>query len=68
MRDFSRRAIVALGHLSQRRKENADMTRKAAAVIGATLLALAGCNTAEGVGEDLESAGEAIDEEAEEHD
>ncbi len=33
----------------------------------AALLALAACNTAEGIGEDLESAGEAIDEEAEEH-
>lgn len=32
----------------------------------AALLALAGCNTAEGVGEDLQSAGQAIDEEAEE--
>ncbi len=34
----------------------------------AALLALTACNTAEGIGEDLESAGEAIDEEAEEHD
>ena len=33
----------------------------------AVLFALAACNTAEGIGEDLESAGEAIDEEAEEH-
>lgn len=30
------------------------------------LLAVAGCNTAEGFGQDLESAGSAIEEEAEE--
>jgi len=29
------------------------------------LLAVAGCNTAEGIGEDIEAAGEAIEEEAE---
>jgi len=40
---------------------------KPVTLIAAALLALAGCNTAEGVGEDIESAGEAIDEEAEEH-
>ena len=33
----------------------------------AALVALTACNTTEGIGEDLESAGEAIDEEAEEH-
>lgn len=31
-------------------------------------LLLAGCNTIEGLGEDVETAGEAIEEEAEEHD
>jgi predicted small secreted protein len=29
------------------------------------LLVVAGCNTAEGIGEDVEAAGEAIEEEAE---
>lgn len=30
-----------------------------------SILALAGCNTVEGLGQDLENAGEAIEEEAE---
>lgn len=40
----------------------------AAAVIGISGMAaaLVGCNTVEGVGEDVEAAGEAIDDEAEE--
>jgi len=36
--------------------------------MGGYLLALAGCNTIEGMGEDLEAGGEAIEEEANEHD
>jgi len=40
----------------------------AAAVVGVSGMAaaLSGCNTVEGVGEDVEAAGDAIDEEAEE--
>ena len=41
--------------------------RKLGIVSAAALLAgIAGCNTIEGVGEDVEAAGEAIEEEAEE--
>jgi predicted small secreted protein len=36
--------------------------------VAAAALLLAGCNTMEGFGEDVESAGEAIEEEAEESD
>lgn len=37
----------------------------AAAACGAIALAVAGCNTVEGVGEDVEATGEALDEAAE---
>lgn len=37
-----------------------------AASIAALLLGLAGCNTVEGLGEDIESAGDAIEDEADE--
>lgn len=37
------------------------------AVLLALPVALSGCNTVEGVGEDIESAGDALDDEAEEH-
>ena len=36
-------------------------------LIGAFSGGLAGCNTMEGLGEDLEAGGEALEEEAEEH-
>jgi predicted small secreted protein len=38
------------------------------ALLSATLFGLAACNTMKGVGEDVEEAGEEIQEEAEEHD
>jgi predicted small secreted protein len=34
---------------------------------GTLLVAISGCNTMEGVGEDMEDAGDKIQEEAEEH-
>lgn len=34
---------------------------------GSTSFAISGCNTTEGVGEDIEAAGQAIDKNAEEH-
>lgn len=37
-------------------------------LLGGYLITLAGCNTVEGMGEDLEAGGEAIEEEANEHD
>lgn len=36
------------------------------AVLGSSLVALTGCNTTAGIGKDIEAAGEAINEEAEE--
>lgn len=39
-----------------------------AVLLAAFVLPLAACNTVEGVGEDIESAGDALDDEAEEHD
>lgn len=41
--------------------------RTIAALASAAMLALAACNTIEGIGEDLQAAGRAIDKEAEEH-
>lgn len=44
-----------------------EMIRKLSILSIAALMAgIAGCNTVEGVGEDVEAAGEAIEEEAEE--
>jgi predicted small secreted protein len=65
---MARRGVHATASRCNRERTQAAMTSKATAMICAALLALAGCNTAEGIGEDLESAGEAIDQEAEEHD
>jgi predicted small secreted protein len=42
------------------------MPRTATALTLAALLALAGCNTMEGFGQDMETAGQEIEEEAEE--
>ncbi len=41
--------------------------RLALLLIGGYLFTLAGCNTMEGFGEDMKQGGEAIEEEAEEH-
>ncbi len=37
-------------------------------LMGGYLITMAGCNTVEGMGEDIEASGEAIEEEAEEND
>jgi predicted small secreted protein len=40
------------------------MTRLAAAILAVWVIALAGCNTMEGLGKDVERAGEAIQRKA----
>ena len=46
---------------------SSEIIRKLGIVsIAALLCGIAGCNTVEGIGEDVEAAGEEIDEEAEE--
>lgn len=45
---------------------NETMRKLGILSLTALLVGIAGCNTVEGIGEDVEAAGEAIEEEAEE--
>jgi predicted small secreted protein len=47
--------------------ENITMKALIAAIVGASFLSLAGCNTVDGVGKDVKAAGAKTSEEAQEH-